>query len=58
VYLQLIELGIQFLLPLLSSLKLGKAPAEVVTAVQAAVDALLAHKMDIINKSNLDSLRG
>ena len=57
-YLQLIELGIQFLLPLLSSLKLGKAPAEVVTAVQAAVDALLAHKMDIINKSNLDSLRG
>ena len=57
-YLQLIELGIQFLLPLLSSLKLGKAPAEVVASVQAAIDALLAHKFDIISKSNLDSLRG
>ena len=57
-YLQLVELGIQFLLPLLSSLKLGKAPVEVVTAVQAAIDALLAHKQDIISKSNLDSLRG
>ena len=57
-WLSIIELGIQFLLPFLSSLKGGKAPAEVIQSVQAAIDALLAHKADIINKSNLDALRG
>lgn len=57
-YLTLIDLGIQFLLPFISGLKGGKAPAEIIASVQAAVDALLAHKQDIINKSNLDSLRG
>jgi hypothetical protein len=57
-YLALIELGIQFLLQYLSGLKGGKVPAEVVAAIQAAIDALLAHKQDVINKSNLESLRG
>ena len=57
-YVQLIELGIQFLLQYLSGLKGNKVPAEVLTAVQAAIDALLAHKNDVISKSNLDSLRG
>jgi hypothetical protein len=57
-YLTLIELGIQFLLPFISSLKGGKAPAEIIQAIQAAVDALLAHKSDIISKSNIDALRG
>ena len=57
-YLSLIELGIQFLLQYLSGLKNGKVPAEIVTAIQAAIDALLAHKQDVISKSNLDSLRG
>ena len=57
-YLTLIELGIQFLLPFLSGLKGGKAPAEIIASIQAAIDALLAHKQDIINKSNLDALRG
>lgn len=57
-YVQLIELGIQFLLQYLSSLKGAKVPVEVATAVQAAIDALLAHKQDVINKSNLDALRG
>lgn len=57
-YLTLIDLGIQFLLPFISGLKGGKAPAEVIAAVQAAIDAIIAHKVDIINKSNLDSLRG
>lgn len=57
-YLTLIDLGIQFLLPFISGLKGGKAPAEIIASIQAAVDALLAHKQDIINKSNLDSLRG
>jgi hypothetical protein len=57
-YLTLIELGIQFLLPYISGLKGGKATAEVIQAVQAAIDALIAHKQDIISKSNLDSMRG
>jgi hypothetical protein len=57
-YLTLIDLGIQFLLPFISGLKGGKAPAELIAAVQAAIDAIIAHKVDIINKSNLDSLRG
>jgi hypothetical protein len=57
-YLTLIELGIQFLLPFISGLKGGKAPAEIIASVQAAIDALIAHKQDIVSKSNLDSLRG
>jgi hypothetical protein len=57
-YLTLIDLGIQFLLPFISGLKGGKAPAEVIAAIQAAIDAIIAHKQDIINKSNLESLRG
>lgn len=57
-YLTIIELGIQFLLPFLSSLKNGKAPAEILASIQAAIDALLTHKADIISKSNLEALRG
>jgi len=57
-YLTLLDLGIQFLLPFLSGLKGGKAPAEIIASVQAAIDALLAHKQDIISKANLDVLRG
>jgi len=57
-YLGLIELGINFLSQFLSNLKWGKAPAEVLASVQAALDALNAHKQDIISKSNLDAQRG
>jgi len=57
-YLTLLDLGIQFLLPFLSGLKGGKAPAEVITSIQAAIDAIISHKQDVINKSNLDALRG
>jgi hypothetical protein len=57
-YLPLIELGIGFLEKFLAGLKWGKAPAEVIASVQAAYDALATHRMDIISKSNLDSLRG
>ena len=57
-YLTLIDLGIQFLLPFLSGLKGGKAPAEIVAAIQSAIDALITHKQDIISKSNLDAQRG
>jgi hypothetical protein len=57
-YLSLIELGIQFLLPFLTSLKWGKAPAEVIQSVQGAIDSLTSHKLDMITKSNLDAMRG
>jgi len=57
-YLTLLDLGIQFLLQYLSGLKSGKVPVEILQAVQAAIDALVAHKQDVISKSNLDSLRG
>lgn len=57
-YLTLLELGIQFLLPFISGLKGGKAPAEIIAAVQSAIDALIAHKQDVISKSNIDALRG
>lgn len=56
-YLALLDVGLSFLQQFVSGLKSGKAPAEVVAAVQAAVDALFNHKADIISKSNLDSLR-
>jgi len=57
-YLTLIDLGIQFLLPFISGLKGGKAPAEVIESVQKAIDAIIAHKQDVISKANLDALRG
>ena len=57
-YLTLIDLGIQFLIQYLAGLKGSKVPAEIAGAIQAAIDALIAHKNDIITKSNLESLRG
>lgn len=57
-YLTLIDVGLTFLQQFVGGLKTGKAPAEVIAAVQAALDAIFAHKADIISKSNLDALRG
>lgn len=54
----LLDLGIQFLLPFLQSLKNGKVPAEVVAAIQAAIDAIAAHKQDLLTKANFDAQRG
>jgi hypothetical protein len=51
-------MGIQFLLQYLSGLKGAKVPAELLTSIQAAIDAIVTHKNDVISKSNLDSLRG
>jgi hypothetical protein len=56
-YITLIDLGISFLESFLSGLK-NKLPAEVVAAVQAAVDALAAHKADALTKANFESQRG
>lgn len=57
-YVTLLDLGIQFLLQYLAGLKGAKVPAELVTSIQAAIDALLQHKNDIITKANLDAQRG
>ena len=57
-WLTVLEMGIQFLGPFIASLKAGKAPAEVITAVQGALDAVIAHKADVISKLNLDAQRG
>lgn len=57
-YLALIDVGLTFLQQFVGGLKTGKAPAEIIAAIQAAADALFAHKTDIISKSNLDALRG
>ena len=57
-FLTLLDLGINFLLPFLTAIKGAKVPAEVVAAVQSAIDALIAHKQDVINMANLDAQRG
>jgi hypothetical protein len=57
-YLALLDVGLSFLQQFVSGLKSGKAPAEIIAAVQAAADAIFNHKADIISKSNLESLRG
>lgn len=57
-YLQYISLVLQLLLQVLSGLKGAQAPAEVIAAVQAAIDSIVAHQNDIISKSNLDAMRG
>ena len=57
-YLILIELGISFLTQYFQSAQGAKLPAEILAAIQAAITALINHKQDVINKSNLDSLRG
>jgi hypothetical protein len=57
-YLIFIEMGIQFLTQYLQSATGAKLPAEILAAIQAAIDALVTHKADVINKSNLDAQRG
>jgi hypothetical protein len=56
-YFTLIDLGFSFLQSFLGSLK-NKLPANVVTALQAAIDALAAHKADILTKANFEAQRG
>jgi len=56
-YLTLISLGLSFLENFLGSIK-NKLPAEVVTSIQAAIDALSAHRYDVVTKVNLEAQRG
>ena len=52
-----IDLGLGLLEALLSKLKTN-IPLDVVEAIQAAYDALEAHKADLVTKANLDAQRG
>lgn len=56
-YITLLDLGLTFLGQFLGKLK-NKLPAEVVTSIQAAIDALSAHKDDVVTKANLEAQRG
>ncbi len=56
-YVSLIDLGIALLQSFLSGTK-SKLPAEVLQSVQAAVDALAAHKDDVVTKAALEAQRG
>lgn len=58
-YITLLDLGLGFLQTFLTGLKgAGKAAAPVVAAVQAAIDAVAAHRDDEITKANLEAQRG
>lgn len=57
-YLQLIELGISFLQQFLAGGKLAGLPSEIVNGIESTISALINHKQDVINKQNLDTLRG
>jgi len=52
-----IDIGLSFLEGYLSRLRY-LLPVHVVAAVQAAIDALAAHKADLITKQNLEAQRG
>jgi len=52
-----IDIGLSFLEGYLSRLR-DQLPVHVVAAVQAAIDALAAHKADLITKQNLEAQRG
>lgn len=53
---EVIDLGLSLIETLLGKLK-SKVPVEVVTSIQAAYDALDAHKNDLITQANLDAQR-
>lgn len=54
---ELVDLGVTFLQMFLGKLS-NQVPAEVVAAVQAAIDALAKHKDDLITKAALEAQRG
>lgn len=54
---EVVDLGLTFLQMFLGKYAKG-LPAEVIAAVQASVDALAAHKDDLITKAALEAQRG
>jgi hypothetical protein len=53
----LIDMGLGIIETLLGKFKTN-LPAEVVSAIQAAYDALMAHKNDLITQAALEAERG
>lgn len=53
----LIDLGLTFLTGFLGNIQ-NQVPKNVVSAIQAAIDALAAHKDDLVTKQNLEAQRG
>jgi flagellin-specific chaperone FliS len=56
-YIMLLDLGLSFLGTFLRNLK-NKLPTEAVSAIQAAFNAIYAHRADEITKANLEAQRG
>jgi len=56
-YANLIGLGIQFLEAFLPKAQ-SKLPAEVLTALGAALDGLRSHHADLLTKANFEAQRG
>ena len=57
-YIVLLDLGSSFLKQFLASLTKSNAPAQIIDAVTATVEAIDTHKDDVINKANLEAQRG
>jgi hypothetical protein len=57
-YLSLIQVGLGMLNFLIPALTNNKAPIEVISAVQSAVDALEQHKDDMVTRLGLEKNRG
>jgi hypothetical protein len=55
--LPLLDVGLSFLQTFLSHTK-SNVPSEVAGAVQAAIDAIAAHRNDLVTKAALDAQRG
>jgi len=53
-----IDLALPLLSSLISNLTKSQAPTHIISAVQAAIDALAAHRDDLITKDNLEAQRG
>ena len=56
-YVTLLDLGFSFLQAFLGGMK-SKLPAEVAAAVQSAVDAIAAHRNDVITKAMIEAQKG
>lgn len=54
---EIIDLGLVFLQAFLATNK-NKLPTQVVAAIQATIDALIAHKSDLLTKAAFEAERG
>lgn len=57
-YLLLLDLGSTFLKQFVSSLTKSNAPAQIIDAINATVNAIDEHKNDVVSKANLEAQRG